>query len=94
VYGKSKTKEVVVKLPKQMISELTAHSDEQIQERGDYVYVSTQRVTKNIYDSHHIREAMIKGYVEMSQINLSIACECSHAEYEAEHTTVRLVSGG
>ncbi|CEG23974.1 Antitoxin EndoAI [Planococcus massiliensis] len=94
MYGKSKTKEVVVKLPKQMISELTAHSDEQIQERGDYVYVSTQRVTKNIYDSHHIREAMIKGYVEMSQINLSIACECSHAEYEAEHTTVRLVSGG
>lgn len=94
MYGKSKTKEVVVKLPKKMISELTAHSEEQIQERGDYVYVSTQRVTKNIYDSHHIREAMIKGYVEMSQINLSIACECSHAEYEAEHTTVRLVSGG
>lgn len=94
MYGKSKTKEVVVKLPKQLISELTAHSEERIQERGDYVYVSTQRVTKNIYDSHHIREAMIKGYVEMSQINLSIACECSHAEYEAEHTTVRLVSGG
>lgn len=94
MYGKSKTKEVVVKLPKQMISELTAHSDEQIQEKGDYVYVSTQRVMKNIYDSYHIREAMIKGYVEMSQINLSIASECSHAEYEAEHTTVRLVSGG
>ena len=94
MYGKPKTKEVVVKLPKRLVSELTAHSDEQIQEHGDYVYVSTQRVTKNIYDSHHIREAMIKGYVEMSQINLSIACECSHAEYEAEHTTVRLVSGG
>ncbi|MBT2571736.1 MULTISPECIES: transcriptional regulator [Planococcaceae] len=94
MYEKSKTKEVVVKLPKQFISELTTHSDERVQESGDYIYVSTHRVTKNLYDSYHIREAMIKGYVEMSQINLSIACECSHAEYEAEHTTVRLVSGG
>ncbi|EGA88676.1 Programmed cell death antitoxin YdcD [Planococcus halocryophilus Or1] len=94
MYGKSKTKEVVVKMPKQFISELTTHSNEHVQESGDYIYVSTNRVTKNLYDSYHIREAMIKGYVEMSQINLSIACECSHAEYEAEHTTVRLVSGG
>ncbi|TWT02205.1 transcriptional regulator [Planomicrobium sp. CPCC 101079] len=94
MYERVKTKEVVVKLPKKMISELTTFSDERVQERGDYIYVSTHRVTKNMYDSYHIREAMIKGYVEMSQINLSIACECSHAEYEAEHTTVRLVSGG
>lgn len=94
MYKRSKPREVVVKLPKQLMSELTTHSDERFQERGDYVYVSTQRVTKNIYDSHHIREAMIKGYVEMSQINLSISSECSHAEYEAEHTTMRLVSGG
>ena len=94
MFEKSKTKEVVVKLPKQFMSELTAHSDERIEENGEFIYVSTQRVTKNVYDSYHIREAMIKGYVEMSQINLSIACECSHAEYEAEHTTVQLVSGG
>ncbi|MTD31585.1 transcriptional regulator [Planomicrobium sp. YIM 101495] len=94
MYGKTETREVVVKLPKQMISELTAHSGKRVHESGDYVYVSTRRETKSIYDSNQIREAMIKGYVEMSQINLSIACECSHAEYEAEHTTVRLVSGG
>lgn len=94
MYGKTETREVVVKLPKQMISELTAHSGERVHESGDYVYVSTRRETKSIYDSNQIREAMIKGYVEMSQINLSIACECSHAEYEAEHMTVRLVSGG
>ena len=41
-----------------------------------------------------IREAMKKGYVEMSSINLSIASECLHAEYEAQHTVERLVSGG
>ena len=41
-----------------------------------------------------IREALMKGYVEMSHINLTICTECQHAEYEAQHTTERLVSGG
>lgn len=44
--------------------------------------------------SNQIREALIKGYVEMSQLNLSICRECLHAEYEAEHMVERLVSGG
>ena len=43
---------------------------------------------------NQIREAMMKGYVEMSHINLSIASECLQAEYEAQHTVERLVSGG
>lgn len=43
---------------------------------------------------NQIREAMMKGYVEMSSINLSIASECLYAEYEAQHTVERLVSGG
>ncbi len=43
---------------------------------------------------NQIREAMMKGYVEMSHINLMIASECLHAEYEAQHTVERLVSGG
>lgn len=43
---------------------------------------------------NQIREAMMKGYVEMSHINLKIASECLHAEYEAQHTVERLVSGG
>lgn len=41
-----------------------------------------------------IREALMKGYVEMSHINLTICNECQHAEYDAQHTTERLVSGG
>ena len=43
---------------------------------------------------NQIREALMKGYVEMSHINLSICSECLHAEYEAEHMVERLVSGG
>lgn len=42
---------------------------------------------------NQIREALMKGYVEMSQINLSICSECLHVEYEAQHMVERLVSG-
>ena len=45
-------------------------------------------------EPNQIREALIKGYVEMSNINLSICSECLQAEYEAEYTVERLVSGG
>jgi CopG family transcriptional regulator / antitoxin EndoAI len=41
-----------------------------------------------------IRDALMKGYVEMSHINLTICKECQYVEYEAHHTTERLVSGG
>lgn len=92
VSGTKKMREVIVKLPKQYVEEIE-HAVERNCERGEYVYVSTKRYTRH-YQSNQIREAMMKGYVEMSHINLSIACECSHAEYEAEHTVVRLVSGG
>ena len=43
---------------------------------------------------NQMREALEKGYVEMSQINLSICSECLHLEYEAEHIVERLVTGG
>ena len=57
-------------------------------EREDFVYISTK------HEPDTIREAMMKGYVEMSQINLMIAAECLHVEFEAQHTMERLVSGG
>jgi CopG family transcriptional regulator/antitoxin EndoAI len=37
---------------------------------------------------------MRRGYMEMAKINLRIASEAFLAEYEAEHTVERLVSGG
>jgi CopG family transcriptional regulator/antitoxin EndoAI len=92
VTGTKKMREVIVKLPKQYLDDIE-HTVDRNCERGEFVYVSTKRYTRH-YQSNQIREAMMKGYVEMSHINLSIACECSHAEYEAEHTVERLVSGG
>lgn len=54
----------------------------------------SSRINLRREQPNQIREAMKKGYVEMSSINLSIASECLHAEYEAQHTVERLVSGG
>ena len=57
------------------------------------MYFATREYTKHM-QPNQIREALMKGYVEMSQINLTICSECLHAEYEAEHMVERLVSGG
>lgn len=61
-------------------------------------FMLTQHIEQNKMngpeEQNHIREALRKGYVEMSHINLSICEECEHAEYEAHYTIERLVSGG
>ena len=62
-------------------------------DRGDFVYISTKRYISD-YESDTFREEMMNGYLEMSQINLRIATECLHVEFEAQHTVERLVSGG
>ena len=45
-------------------------------------------------EQQQLREAMIKGYVEMAELNLQIAEEFSYAEYEAGHVVERLLIGG
>lgn len=87
------SREVIVKIPKRMLNENEHTVVHQEPERGDFVYISTKRYETD-YEPEVIREAMMQGYVEMSQINLKIAMECLHVEYEAQHTVERLVSGG
>lgn len=65
----------------------------EVMEEGLFARASL-RIKSRREQPNQIREAMRKGYVEMSSINLSIASECLHAEYEAQHTVERLVSGG
>lgn len=55
-----------------------------------YAYESDVRKYARMQQQKHIREAMVKGYEEMSQINLTICSECLHAEYEAEHVAGRI----
>ena len=60
---------------------------------NEVTYMSAENFS-NQKQPNQIREALMKGYVEMSHINLTICSECLHAEYEAEHMVERLVSGG
>ena len=86
-------KEIIVKIPKRMLNENEHTVVHQELDRGDSVYISTKRYVTD-YESDTIREEMMNGYLEMSQINLKIATECLHVEFEAQHTVERLVSGG
>ncbi len=86
-------KEIIVKIPKRMLNENEHTVVHREPDRGGFVYISTKRYVTD-YESDTIREEMIKGYVEMSQINLTIASECSQVELEAHRMVERLVSGG
>ena len=85
-------KEVNLTFPQEMFMELNT-LEQKSARKDEYVVIATRRLSTH-KQPNQIREALMKGYVEMSQINLSISSECLHAEYEAEHTVERLVSGG
>ncbi|SIT89629.1 transcriptional regulator [Edaphobacillus lindanitolerans] len=85
--------EIIVRIPEQMLRGISEAAGSMRADSDGYVYLSTTSRTEDD-QTNLIREAMMKGYVEMSHINLSIATECLYAEYEAEHTLERLVSGG
>ena len=61
--------------------------------RSEFIYQATKMYLRE-RKQRQIRETMRRGYLEMSKINLTIASEAFLAEYEAEHTVERLVSGG
>lgn len=86
-------KEVKLTFPQEMINEFNLTLEQKSGDKENFVYISSRRLSTH-KQPNQIREALMKGYVEMSQINLSISSECLHAEYEAEHTVERLVSGG
>lgn len=87
-----KKKEAIIELPKQIVNEGVKIVKQSLTSESIVRVQANEYVKKG--QANLIREAMIKGYVEMSHINLSICSECLHAEYEAQHTTERLVSGG
>jgi CopG family transcriptional regulator/antitoxin EndoAI len=81
-----------IELPQEMLMEFNT-LEQKSRDTESFVYISSRRLSTH-KQPNQIREALMKGYVEMSQINLSISSECLHAEYEAEHMVERLVSGG
>lgn len=89
----SATQEILVNLPQSLLLEMDGFIKQENVNRDELIY----QATKMFYvkgKKRHIRESMRRGYMEMAKINLTIASESFQAEYEAEHTVERLVSGG
>lgn len=89
----STTTEILVKLPQHLVSELDVVVQLENGNRSDFIYQATKMYLRE-RKKRQIREVMRRGYMEMAKINLTIASEAFQAEYEAEHTVERLVSGG
>lgn len=85
--------EVIIELPNELMAQMERKFGPSTKGNGNITYLAAREYTKHM-QPNQIREALMKGYVEMSQINLTICSECLHAEYEAEHMVERLVSGG
>nr|WP_279665631.1 antitoxin endoai [Ectobacillus ponti] len=91
----SVTTEIVVQLPKQMVSELDGIGKQENRNRNELICQAAQMLLRQHKTKRRYQhESMRRGYIEMGKINLSIASEAFLAEYEAEHTVERLVSGG
>lgn len=85
--------EIIMELPEEMYNQFQETFPGSYMSGDEFTYLSSRKFTKH-EQPNQIREALMKGYVEMSHINLTICSECLHAEYEAEHMVERLVSGG
>ena len=89
----SATTEILVELPQHLLTELDGFAKQENVNRSEFIYQATKMYLRE-RKQRQIRETMRRGYMEMSKINLTIASEAFQAEYEAEHTVERLVSGG
>jgi len=89
----SATTEIIIRLPQQLIAELDGFAEQENVNRNEFIYRATKMYLRE-RRKRHIVESMRRGYMEMAKINLAIASEAIQAEYEAENTVERLVSGG
>ena len=87
------TTEILVELPQHLLTELDGFVMQDNVNRNEFIYQATKMYLRE-QKKRQIREGMRRGYMEMAKINLTIASESFQAEYEAENTVERLVSGG
>lgn len=77
--------------PNNNINSATTYNTVEVLKELDSLVLSSINVEDEL---NQMREALKKGYVEMSAINLMICRESLHLEYEAEYIVERLVCGG
>lgn len=87
--------EVLVRLPKNLLSEVDGLMKHENSDLSDFIYQATKNYLQHKKDEHiqQFRETMRKGYEEMARINLTIALEAFQAEVEADNTLERSVIG-
>jgi len=87
------TKRIMISLPDYLLQEVDKIVKHENSNRSEFI-----RQAMKVYllerKKRQLRDSMQRGYMEMAKINLTIASESFQAEYEAEHTVERLVSGG
>lgn len=88
----SATTEILIRLPQNLLSELDGYVREENVNRSEFIYQAT-KIYLQERKKKEFRESMRRGYMEMANINLTMAAEAFQAEYEAEHAVERLVSG-
>lgn len=89
----SATREILIRLPQNLLSELDGYASEENVNRSEFIYRATKMYLRE-RKKKEFRESMKRGYIEMAAINLTIASEAFQAEFEAGHCVERLVSGG
>lgn len=89
----SGTTEIIIQLPQQMVAELDGYAEQENVSCNEVIYRAMKGYLRE-RKKRQIVESMRRGYMEMAKINLAIASEALQAEYEAENTVERLVSGG
>ncbi|WP_110926406.1 CopG family ribbon-helix-helix protein [Bacillus massiliglaciei] len=89
----SATREILIRLPQNLLTELDGYASEENVNRSEFIYRAAKMYLRE-RKKREFRERMKRGYIEMAAINLTIASEAFQAEFEAEHCVDRLASGG
>lgn len=87
------SKEVLVKLPKNLLVEVDEMAKHENKDISDIIYKATKNYMEYKKEAKKLHETMQKGYEEMAGINLNLCSEAFLAEEEAKNTSDRLVIG-
>jgi len=89
----AQVKRVMISLPEYLLSEIDCIAAAENLNRSEFVR-EAMVLYINERKRRQLREQMIKGYLEMANINLAMAIEHYRLETEAELSLTRPVVGG
>ncbi|MBC1520253.1 CopG family ribbon-helix-helix protein [Listeria aquatica] len=89
---KKQQKEISISLTQDLLEELDLFVQKEKMERSEVIMEATQEFLKR-KKAREVRVEMERGYIEMAKINFAIACECTHAESEAENRNIEILGG-